>query len=159
MSTVQRRRDYNGPPLFSYGFRPFFLSGAIWAAAAVPLVAILHIGYGWLAPGLALLGLSILVLDFPRSSSLHALTAGAMGVMILAVMTRATRGHTGRPLTADRATLAIYVAVNLATVIRVAAPLWPSAQPALLGLGATLWALAFGGYAAVYDGMLAGRRR
>ncbi|HJV40346.1 NnrS family protein [Caulobacter sp.] len=130
-----------------------------WAARKEPLVGILHIGYGWLAPGLALLGLSILAPEFPRSSGLHALTAGAMGVMILAVMTRATRGHTGRALEADRATIAIYAAVNLATMIRVAAPLWPSALPLLLGLGALLWALAFGGYAAAYGVMLVGRRR
>lgn len=130
-----------------------------WAARGEPLVGILHIGYGWLAPGLALLGVSILAPEFPRSSGLHALTAGAMGVMILAVMTRATRGHTGRALEADKATVAIYAAVNLATIIRVAAPLTPAAQSLLLGLGALLWALAFGGYAIAYGPMLTGRRR
>ena len=66
------------------------------ATIAEPLLLILHIGYAWLVLGCALLGLSMLDADLPRSAAIHALTAGAIGTMILAVMTRATRGHTGR---------------------------------------------------------------
>ena len=51
-----------------------------------------------------LLGLAMLDADPPQSAAIHALTAGAIGTMTLAVMTRATRGHTGRALSADRAT-------------------------------------------------------
>lgn len=124
-----------------------------WAARRDPLVAILHVGYGWLIPGLILLGLGVAGV-IPPSAGLHALTAGAMGVMALAVMTRASRGHTGRPLQADRATVAIYLAVNLAALLRVVAPLAPEAMAGLLGLAALLWALAFGGFALVYGRML-----
>ena len=65
---------------------------------AEPLLLILHVGYAWLVLGSVLLGLSMLDASVPRSAAVHALTAGAIGTMILAVMTRATRGHTGRGL-------------------------------------------------------------
>ncbi len=124
-----------------------------WDARHDPLVAVLHIGYAWLALGLVLLGLGVASV-IPPSAGLHAVTAGAMGVMVLAVMTRASRGHTGRPLQADRATVAIYLAVNLAAALRVVAPLAPGAMAGLLGLAALLWGLAFGGFAIVYGRML-----
>jgi uncharacterized protein involved in response to NO len=120
------------------------------------LVWILHAGYAWLGLALVLLGLSVLAPGaIPRSSGVHALTAGAFGVMTLAVMTRATLGHTGRARTADRATRLIYLAVNLAAVARVLAPLWLQAQPALLAGSAMLWMAAFLGFAAAYGPLLA----
>ena len=82
---------------------------------------ILHIGYAWLVLGAALLGLAMLDADLPQSAAIHALTAGAIGTMTLAVMTRVTRGHTGRDLSADRATRLIYILVTLAAITRVAA--------------------------------------
>jgi uncharacterized protein involved in response to NO len=66
-----------------------------------PIVLVLHLGYLWLAVALLLLGLSILPASVPASSAIHALTAGAVGTMTLAVMTRATLGHTGRTIASD----------------------------------------------------------
>ena len=74
--------------------------------------------------------------------------------MTLAVMTRATLGHTGRARTADRATVLIYAGANLAALARTSAPAAGAWQPGLLGLSAALWALAFLGFAAVYGPML-----
>ncbi|HEX2804518.1 MAG TPA: NnrS family protein [Sphingomicrobium sp.] len=91
-------------------------------AARDPLVFILHVGYAWIPAGLALLGLSLMDV-VPRSAAIHALTAGAMATMILAVMTRASLGHTGRELKANAATTAIYVAVTAGALLRVAASL------------------------------------
>lgn len=125
-----------------------------WAAAREPLVWILHLGYAWLGVGLLLLGLSRLTLAVPQTAGVHALTAGAVGVMTLAVMTRASRGHTGRQLAADAATTAIYAAINLAAVLRLAAPFAATAQPSLLILSGALWSLAFGGFALAYGQML-----
>jgi uncharacterized protein involved in response to NO len=125
-----------------------------WAARAEPLVWSLHLGYGWLGAGLLLLGGSLVSPEIPRSAGVHALTAGAMGVMTLAVMTRATRGHTGRPLAADAATLSIYLAINAAAVLRVTAPFAAAQQTGLLIASMSLWSLAFGGFAAVYARML-----
>jgi uncharacterized protein involved in response to NO len=125
-----------------------------WAAWREPLVWILHVGYGWLAAGLMLLGASRLDAAVPRTAGVHALTAGAVGVMTLAVMSRATRGHTGRQLAAGAATTAIYAAINLAAVLRVAAPVSGALQPALLIASASVWSLAFGGFALSYGPML-----
>ena len=70
------------------------------ATVSEPLLLVLHVGYAWLAMALALFGLAALGVA-PRSAALHAMTAGTFGTMTLAVMTRATLGHTGRALTAD----------------------------------------------------------
>jgi uncharacterized protein involved in response to NO len=115
-----------------------------------PLVWILHAGYAWLGFGLVLLGLTSLASDLPRSAGVHALTAGAIGSMTLAVMTRASRGHTGQRLVADRATLAIYVAILAAGATRVAASLIPLLYLPLLLASSILWFVAFGGFVLAY---------
>lgn len=126
-----------------------------WRAAGEPLVWILHVGYGWLGAALLLLGgAATNPALVPRSAGIHALTAGAVGVMTLAVMTRATRGHTGRPLAADRATTAIYLAINIAALLRVAGPFVGPGQPLLLTASGLIWSLAFGGFAVAYGRML-----
>ncbi|HEY9217052.1 MAG TPA: NnrS family protein [Phenylobacterium sp.] len=125
-----------------------------WLAAKEPLLWILHAGYAWLGVGLLLLGASRLTEVVPQTAGVHALTAGAIGVMTLAVMTRATRGHSGRALAADRSTVLVYVAILAAAALRVLAPFWPAAQIGLLAASAAFWSLAFAAYAAVYAPML-----
>lgn len=119
------------------------------------MVWVLHLGFVWLPVGFLLLGASALApAAVPFTAGVHALTAGGIGVMTLAVMTRASRGHTGRPRASDLATTAIYTLILTAAAVRVAAPLLPDLTPALLGVSAALWVLAFGGFAAVYGPML-----
>ena len=89
---------------------------------ADPLVLILHIGYAWLPIGLALLGLSLMG-AVPPSAAVHALTAGAMATMILAVMSRASLGHTARELKANAATILVYLLVTAGALLRVSASL------------------------------------
>ncbi|WP_339930230.1 NnrS family protein [uncultured Brevundimonas sp.] len=114
------------------------------ATMAEPLVLILHLGYLWLAAGFVLLGLSVVApaLVLP-SVGVHALTAGAVGVMTLAIMTRSSRGHTGRSLTAGKAEILIYGLVNLAALTRVVGGLLPGAYNALLIVSVGLWSAAF----------------
>ncbi|MFO1060133.1 MAG: NnrS family protein [Dongiaceae bacterium] len=119
-----------------------------------PLLLVLHLGYLWLALGAGLLGLALLWPALPLAAALHALGAGAAGTMMLAVMTRATRGHTGRPLTADAATIAIYLAITVAALARVAAALLPSQTLPLLWVAGVAWLAAFGGFLAAYGPML-----
>lgn len=88
---------------------------------ADPLVLVLHVGYLWVPIGLLLLGAAILGPAMPRSAAVHALTAGAMATMILAVMTRASLGHTGRELRANGGTAALYLLVTLGALLRLAA--------------------------------------
>jgi len=115
-----------------------------------PLVFVLHAGYAWLALGLALAGLNGLAPFMPRSVALHALTIGAIGTMTLAVMTRATLGHSGRTLSADRPTIAVYVLVTLAALLRLAAPLAGSGYLAVTLAAGFAWSAAFLLFVATY---------
>ena len=124
------------------------------ATTSEPLLLVLHVGYAWLVLGVGLLGLAVLSADVPLSAAIHALTAGAIGTMILAVMTRATRGHTGRDLSADRFTVLIYGLVTLAAITRIAAPFDASRTMTLLIISACLWIAAFAGFVVVYGPML-----
>jgi uncharacterized protein involved in response to NO len=90
----------------------------------------------------------------PAASGLHAITAGAFGVMTLAVMTRASLGHTGQKLAATPRISAIYILVNLAALVRVAAPFLPEHYAALLALSAALWSGAFAWFVFVYAPLL-----
>jgi uncharacterized protein involved in response to NO len=85
------------------------------------------------------------------TAATHALTVGAIGSLIIGMMTRTARGHTARPLQADRFDVACYVCVLLAGVVRVFVPLlWPAASLAALQISALLWSAGFGLYAVRY---------
>jgi uncharacterized protein involved in response to NO len=124
-------------------------------AVREPIVVILHIAYLWIPVGLALLGLSIVTGRFPPSAALHALTAGAMAGMTLAVMTRATRGHTGRDLVAGPVTIAVYGLITLAATIRVAAPFLPVDYTTAIDIAGAAWIGAFAMFLWAYGPMLA----
>lgn len=122
--------------------------------AAEPLLLILHVGYGWLAVGAGLLGASMLTNLVPLSAGIHAVTVGAIGTMILAVMTRATRGHTGRPLAADRATGLLYACATVAVIVRIAAAFVSGWAMILLMVSACFWIAAFALFIIRYTPML-----
>jgi len=113
------------------------------------LVLILHVAYLFVPLGFLLTGLSAFGIIGP-GAGIHAWAAGAIGAMTLAVMTRATLGHTGRPLKASVATQVIYAAVVSAAVLRVCATLpVDHADQALLAAGFA-WVLAFAVFALAY---------
>jgi uncharacterized protein involved in response to NO len=120
-----------------------------------PLLLVLHMGYAWLALGLLLLGLNRFLEVLPATAALHALTVGAIGTMTLAVMTRASLGHTGRSLTAGPGTKAIFLLITLAAVLRVLSPLAGDQTGLVLPLAGASWSAAFGLFAALYGGALA----
>ena len=126
---------------------------------AEPLVWVLHLGYAWLVAGFALMGAAVLVPALPQSAALHALTAGAMGTMTLAIMTRATLGHSGRALTAGPGTAAIYALVGAAALLRVLAPLTALDAALLFGLSGLAWIGAFALFVVLYGPLLVGPRR
>ncbi len=132
-----------------------------WRTGAEPLVLVLHAGYAWVPVALLLMGLSALLPAIvPASAALHALTAGAMGTMTLAVMTRASLGHTGRARTADGWTSLIYLLVIAGAVVRTFAPiLLGTLQYPALGIAAALWSGAFALFAIRYGSMLWTRSR
>jgi uncharacterized protein involved in response to NO len=132
---------------------------ARWAGdrtVADRLVLVLHAAYLFVPLGFLLVGASVFSAAIPLSAGLHAWTAGAIGLMTLAVMTRATLGHTGRPLQATAVTQAIYACVFLAAVLRIVAAFTGSLI--LLEAGGALWMLGFGGFALAYAPLLVRRK-
>jgi uncharacterized protein involved in response to NO len=121
-----------------------------WRTLRVPLVWVLHLAYAWVPLHLLLRSLAALGLVAP-SLSAHALTVGAVGGLIIGMMTRTARGHTGRPLRADRFETACYGLVLLAAVVRVGLPLLRPelTVPAVLA-SAALWSAGFALYAVRY---------
>lgn len=116
---------------------------------SAPLLWVLHLGYLWLAVGFVLIALAQLVPAIAASAALHALTGGAFGTMILAVMTRASLGHAGRDLIAGPGTTACYVLVTLAVLLRVAAPFFTAATEFLFA-AALFWIAGYGLFTALY---------
>jgi uncharacterized protein involved in response to NO len=113
------------------------------------LVLVLHVGYAFVPIGFALVGLSILdPAAVPRSAGVHAWTAGAIGMMTLAVMTRASLGHTGQPLIAGVGTQVIYLLALCTAVLRIVAAF--NGSMAVMELAALGWIAAFGGFVLLY---------
>lgn len=123
-----------------------------------PLLAILHLGYLWVVAGAALLGVRILTETIPEAAAIHALTAGAIGTMVGAIMTRVTRGHTGRPLVADRITTLIYLMICAAAATRIVAAFAGGSSILLLSISAVLWVMGFALFAISYGPMLLSAR-
>lgn len=118
----------------------------------VPLLWSLHLAYAWLA--VACLGMALWHVGVPLSPSLavHALTVGAMGGLILAMIARVSLGHTGRPLTPPKGMTLAFALLNLACLSRVLLVLiWPYAALWLAGL---CWTLGLGLYLWRYAPML-----
>jgi len=121
-----------------------------WKVLRVPLVWVLHLAYAWIPLHLLLRTLGEMGLVNP-SLAIHALTVGAVGGLIIGMMTRTAKGHTGRPLRADRFETACYLLVASSAVVRVFVPLGVPGQTVHAVLGsAVLWSVGFGLYAVRY---------
>ncbi|TIY08179.1 MAG: NnrS family protein, partial [Mesorhizobium sp.] len=141
-------------------------SGLLMAAAAIcqacrlsrwagerttrdPLVLVLHAAYAFVPVGLALVSASIFFPDaVPAAAGFHALGAGAIGSMTLAVMARATLGHTGRELKAGRGTSFVFAAILLASSLRILGAFVP--DEGVIHLAGAAWVAAFAGFILVY---------
>ena len=139
-----------------------FMRVARWkghTTCAEPLVTILHLGYLWIPVWFLLMALSIAWPDaLAYSTAVHALTAGAVTTMTLAVMTRASLGHSGRKLTADRLTVIIYALAILGALARIIAPLSPMGYMPTIHMAGTLTAAAFALFAWHYAPVFFNRR-
>ena len=121
-----------------------------WATGRVPLVWILHAGYAWIVVHLALRALAEVGRVAP-STATHALTVGAAGSLIVGMMTRTARGHTGRPLRAGRAEVVCFALVSVAALVRVGVPLVaPTWMLQAVLLSGALWSAAFALYFVTY---------
>lgn len=125
---------------------------------AEPLLAILHVGYFWILAGAAMLGIGLLTSAIPVTAAIHAFTAGAIGTMIVAVMTRVTLGHTGRKLVADRITTFLYMLVSAGAILRVAAAFVPADGLVLIVISGVVWSGGFLLFVLRYGRMLLTKR-
>ncbi len=125
------------------------------ATQSEPLLFVLHVAIATIAAGFVLEALAILwpeIID--RTAALHLWTAGSVGLTVLGVMTRVSRGHTGRPLKAGRLELAIYALVSVGALLRIAAPYSGGAYVHLIACAGLLWAVAFLTFAIGYVSVL-----
>jgi uncharacterized protein involved in response to NO len=138
-----------------HGFRMVRWRG--YATSSDILVVILHVGYGWVVLGLILIGLDIVFPGTIPLSGIHAMTAGGIGTMTVAMMTRASLGHTGQGLVVGPGTVAIYGFITAGAVLRVLAPAFPQeAFTSILGTSAIFWGAGFALFVVVYFPLLAG---
>ncbi len=128
-----------------------------WFTWREPLVLVLHIGYGWLAFALLILGGAILGIGPAIKDAVHALTTGAVGVMTVAVMTRASLGHTGRVKHAGFITICIYLLINLGAIFRVFGAELHLPNMMNLSLAAFCWSGGYLLFVAGYGRMLFGQ--
>ncbi|WP_205701913.1 NnrS family protein [Pseudidiomarina mangrovi] len=127
----------------------------IWRTWRVPLLWSLHLAYWFIPIGLLLFGLRYLDLPVSNSTALHALTAGAMGSMILSMIARVSLGHSGRPLQPHPIMSVAFIVVLSAALLRVVlAALWPQWLLYWYLLAGALWVLAFVTYVLVYWSVL-----
>jgi uncharacterized protein involved in response to NO len=125
-----------------------------WRTISSPIVIVLHLAYAWIVVGLFLLGLTCLGYSALQSAAIHALTVGAMAKMIVAVMSRAILGHTGRTLDANLATTACYVSIRLAVLARVFAAVATEYYRPLLYAAGGFWIVGFALFMLVYGSIL-----
>lgn len=119
-----------------------------------PLVLILHVAYAFLPIGMLLAALAVLTPDtVGPAAAPHAFGVGAIGTMTLAVMVRATLGHTGHPLQAGKAGCFVFAAILIAACARIAAALGLPGDW-LLDLAAGAWTAGFLGFVLLYGAML-----
>lgn len=115
-----------------------------------PLLWILHLAYAWIGAGVLLLGLSSLGY-VSNSSALHAMSIGAMGSLIIGMLTRTTRGHTGQKISAGKADVAMFAAIQLGAILRLCANLHSHGlRDTFLIFSGSLWSITFLLYLIVY---------
>jgi len=120
----------------------------------VPLLWVLHLGYGWIVVGLLLKTGSAFGI-IPPQFTVHAFSVGAIGVSTLGMMARVSLGHTARPLTVGNGMAIAFAAINLAAVARGLLPiLYPQWFVLLVVLGGVLWIAAFSIFTTVYAPIL-----
>jgi len=107
-----------------------------------PLLLVLHIAYSFIPLGFLCVAAAALEVVSP-ASALHVLTVGVIGLTTLAVMTRASRGHTGRPLTASWSTTAAYACIAVVALLRPLAEMLPEAYHPILAVSAAGWIAGF----------------
>jgi uncharacterized protein involved in response to NO len=123
-----------------------------------PIVWVLHLAYLWMPIGLALKAIFLATGAGWAAGWVHALGVGAASMMIVAVITRASLGHTGRPLIVSKSVAIAYGVLSAAALVRVLAAAVPNYYEWSLKVAGSLWTLAFVILLAAYAPILLRRR-
>ena len=131
-----------------------------WITLGVPLLWSIHASIKFIAYGLIVLGFSYLIVEVPSNHIWHLLTVGGMGGLILAMISRVSLGHTGRPLSPPKAMSFAFILITLAALVRSLGP-WVLPEKAMLfiDISGTFWLLAFGIFVVTYAPMLMSARK
>jgi uncharacterized protein involved in response to NO len=129
------------------------LAWSPWGTWRVPLLWILHVSYLWIPIGFGLQAAHLLGAPIPWSIGVHALMVGALGGLILGMMSRVSLGHTGRPLEVHPVVALSFVLIVLAVIARLTMAFLPLPGPLLLAAG-LLWSAAFVSFAVYYTPIL-----
>ena len=121
-----------------------------------PILWVLHVAYAWIPVGMLLLALAQLGL-IGVSPGVHALAVGTTGGLIIGMITRTARGHTGRPLKVSKGEVTAYALVLAAALLRTLLPLIASSNVALI-TAAVAWCSAFVVYLFVFAPWLTSTR-
>jgi len=124
-----------------------------WKVRDTPLLWTLHVGYAWMVLAFLLRGLSDLGVEGAGRAWLHAFTVGALGSMMLGLMTRVALRHTGRPLVLPAAIVAAYLLIQVAAFLRVAGAM-AGAGALPVALAGAAWIAAFAIYLGCFGAML-----
>ncbi len=120
----------------------------------VPLLWVLHLGYGWVVAGFCLEAAAAFRVILPQSTT-HAFTAGGIGVLTLGMMARVALGHTGRPLRVGSAMAVAFGLINLSAFLRALPPIWiPQRLSEFVIFSGALWCIAFTIFVVVYTPIL-----
>lgn len=131
-----------------------------WITLSVPLLWSIHIAIKFISFGLIILGASYLTTEIPSNHVWHLLTIGGMGGLILAMISRVSLGHTGRPLSPPKAMTFAYIFITLAALVRALGPwILPEKTLLFIDISGTFWLLAFGIFVVTYAPMLMNARK
>lgn len=130
-----------------------------WVTLKTPLVWSLHLSYACIPAGLFLMALHYSTNQIPLSTALHGLTIGAMGSMILAMITRVSLGHTGRNIVVGKLMSTAFIAIFLSFLVRVFLPVLSNDYSLSVAVAAILWALAYGIFSTTFFPILTTKRR
>ncbi len=131
-----------------------------WITLHVPLLWSIHGAMKFISFGLVVLGVSYLIPEVPSNHVWHLLTVGGMGGLILAMISRVSLGHTGRPLQPPKAMTVAYILIPLAALTRAFGP-WVSPEKTLffIDMSGGFWLIAFTIFVVTYAPMLMSARK
>jgi len=126
-----------------------------WVTLGVPLLWSIHFSLKFMCFGLILLGFSYIIDEIPSNHIWHLLTIGGMGGIILAMISRVSLGHSGRPLTPPKLMSVAFVFITLAALIRSFGPwIMPEKTLLFIDISGFFWLVSFGLFTFYYAPML-----